>query len=329
MDNAQHLIQRPDDMVQIDFTKLQLAFKTWREEVVERGTTNANERHRMFDAYVNRRRGLKNGSADKTGLPRSTTKWHQVKIRAEAGEKIFLRRDVCEQIFLMNGISVVKEEGNFQLFDQPINSTDLVTLGPVNFHQIDPGTGEGEVEVEWLQIEAGEWHEVSYSDFLENPEREPDADLVQPYGQVRYFLRNASISIQTSAYGNRRLNQLAANEKTELGKSFHIELRSDRRSQELRWMSSSPVGRDALQGSLESLILANVSPAVGEKIEVVVSASPYDLDAETSPLKNQAQSEDDLAQFKNNFRSQVFKNRLRDEGRIDLFKFSCAIVRQS
>ncbi len=52
--------------------------------------------------------------------------------------------------------------------DRPINSTDLITLRPVLFKQFDTTTGEGEIVIERVQIEAGEWHEVPYSDFIDN-----------------------------------------------------------------------------------------------------------------------------------------------------------------
>ncbi len=324
MANASNIIRSPDDLVPIEFEQLDLAYKTWKKEVIERGTTKRNEAHRLFVAHVNRRRGLKKGSPDDTGLPESSTQWQGLKKAAESGSEISLRRDVCEQIYLMNGISIISEKHRANDTVKPINSTDLITIGPVSFRQFDSATGEGEIVVDWIQIEAGEWHEVFYGDFLEHPERARPEERKRSYGQARYFLRNASIFLRTKAYSTPRLKSLSADERSELGSSLHLELRTDHRSDEPRWATTTPVGRKALQGSFEDLILATVCPVPGDPIDVVISASRYDLDAETAPLSGQEHSSDDMNLFRQNMRSQVFNNRLGDEGRVDLFVFSCA-----
>lgn len=297
----------PAELLEVDVALINDAFKAWRTGWDRPENVKADRAAEHFCRTLEMRMGLKSGGGVEIDLPRSKTRWSKM---VTTGGTRRLRRDVCHQIYMLNEVDVVTTRSNISIADSMINSTDMVTLGPVRFVGVDDNQNAGEIHVEWISFQGTETRTVNASEFSNAA---AGAQASQTVGTVRYFIKNATIRIVDAGIDTPLITDLPAHTRSEFGQTGNIEMRFHRAGAPERWRCDTPPGRDALQGQMSNLRIAEIWRADGARTRLIVTASISDVfpDLDLTGDRTITNQESDV--FRTNMERQVFRGRIRDQ----------------
>lgn len=311
----------PRDAVAVDPKRLQEAFDAFKAGFPADDKPSEHKMYPEFSRSLSRMLELVSLGDVSIGLPISKSSWQRRVQRLEKNDRVDLPLAVCQQIYVMTGIELTPEDANFQVASAPINSTEMVTLGPVIFvPSLDSGN-EGELRVEWVQIEASAPKKYRRADF--DPKA---AGGASEYAKVIYYLEGVSFRILGERGGEAIIEDLRDGEASEFGTAVSLELRVDGREERvLRWNSTCPKGREALEGHFKDLRLARVMPD-GEELRLEISVDPNLIEPVVKRLDGDPLPGGERSTFRKNIEKQIFRHRVRDDGRIERFRLSVAFA---
>ena len=318
MEQTRFRSRDPRDSINVDPDRLQMAFDVFKAGFATDEKPSEHAMYPEFSRRIARMLELVSLGDVSVELPKSKSSWQRHVQRCEEGERIALPLAVCQQIYAMTSIELTPDGSNFRVASIPVNSTEMVTLGPVTFVSSPDEPSSGELHVAWIQIEASAPKTYSRADFGH------DACANDEYAKVTYYLEGVSLRIVGERSGTALLEDLRDGERTEFGSSVSLELRVDGREENvLRWNSACPKGRDALQGQFKDLRLAHLVTDGGD-LRLEISVDPNQIEPVIKRLDGVSLAGSERSAFRSNIEKQIFRHRIRDAGRIERFRLSVA-----
>lgn len=252
-------------------------------------------------------------------FPKSKTSWQRKVKTLPDDARIKLPLAVCQQIYVLTSVELTPANANIRVASAPINSTDMVTLGEVIFTPDEDDQAAGEVGIDWLQINASDPKIYKRADF-----DGAAANGGEDYARVVYYLEGASIKLVGAPDAEALLDVLSDGETTDNGTSKSLELVIDSREEiTARWNVTCPRGRLALEGLFSKLRLARIETRQDD-LRVEVSVDPHQIDPDIKRLDDDTVTRAERSTFRKNMERQIFRQRIRDEGRITRFLVSTA-----
>lgn len=308
----------PSELIAVAPERLQDAFDKFKGGHDAWEKPGEHEMYRAFSQRLQRLLELNSLGDVAFDLPASKSSWQRKVQRLGDGERISLPLAVCQQIYALTGVEVTPANANFRVYSAPLNSTDMVTLGGVTFVPDADDPTNGELRVGWIQIEGSNPKVYKRADFGHNG---AEAD---EYAKVVYYLEAVSLKVAGASTGSALLISLSDGEKSDVGSSTSLELRVDSTEEKvLRWNARCPHGRDALEGICSDLRLARIDGR-GDDLRLEITVDPLQIEPEIKRLDGEKVTRNERGAFRRNVEKQIFRQRIRDEGRIQRFLLSFA-----
>lgn len=315
--------QTEDPTRLVDASKKQLvtAYDSWikvRGRVTRGSNTHSTEV--FLKAVVNHLDLSKHDIPKSLGLPHTRSGWSNW--RNGRGKPLTkLRLDICRAIMALTGIDVT---ANGFLRDTPLNTTDMVILGPVTSKRIvtDSKKTHFEANVEWIDFRVSSPKEVTLDLAKENALHSSKNLRI---GSVRYALKEASIYVKSDTAIKPLATYIQDETENEYGKASGLELSIDS-DEYSSWRLQPPFPKPVLQARVENLRLFNTSSESIHDATVGISVSRADIEPNITLDQKDKISEREFQNTRQKLIEQVLRNRFPDPIDRDKFVLSHAKV---
>lgn len=310
-------LRRPENPVHIDAREAKRAFVMWRDSWKKPTNIKSRAAAQEFSKIISRRLDAKLVSESRDlGLPQSDATWARWNKSASPKK---LRLDVCWQIYFLDGIDIT---ANKDLASYPLNSTDMVILGPCRSMAIEGERDETRrVHADWISVRPTDLKQIMRAEIMKEPTR---ADHEISIGTVRYLLKNAYITISNCKSVSPLLKRIGEDDTSEFGSTSGVAISLDPRESGC-WGIERPIEKIALNGRLDDLVLAVVEESLSDAVSLEISASVLDVFPDIT-LSAHDVTESQYSRLSDQLQEQVMRNRLRSRSSYDRLVLSIASV---
>ncbi len=302
-------------MVQAHRDKAVEAFERWcrMHGRAKRGSGKHSDAE-FYDAVKNSLDLVRDAKPEKLKIPRTRSGW--ANWRARRSSNVFRERfDVCSAIWMLTEVDITS---NGFLSSEPLNATEMITLGPVSIRDSAVSNDKAELVVETITFSMSSVSDIFLSDAKSHPK---DSDGAIRIGTVRFLIREASVSV-ASGRPIEPLVYHASNETCSegsfLGATFSVDP-----DEHNRWRVQPTYPAEVLQCRLQNIKLCNLTNS-NEVVRVAVSVGQGDVFPDVKLAEPQKISNKQDETVRERLVAQVLRNRIIDQGLRRRFVLSSA-----
>lgn len=295
-----------------DRARVVKAYDLWRERRGRSKRGSGEQSDRLFVKALKQSLDMTRSEIPtRLGVPSGRSGWSTWRKQTDK-PLVKLRYDVCCAIRALTKIDVTS---NGFLSATPVNSTDMVTLGPVRSvpyvcEDKETNSTSSEVIVDWVAFH------LSASKVVYGGHSKKNAtahQMNQRIGSVRFALKEASIFIGNCKNPTPIAIHITSGTDTDAGKADGVNLSIDS-DQSLRWRLQPPFSEDALQARFDRLRLCHTSGEQEAAVMVSISAGKEDIHPQITLDRPAELSAVEFQNTRKKLIEQVLRNRISDGG---------------